>query len=187
MKSHKSVCTIVAVCLIHLLFAEPACGQTEKASEQPDDRQFKAAEILKHDIGIWDCEWKYLDGEGNVTQIVTGTETMKFALGNKLVEIETCVPAGTVVSKSMRFYNEVTGKLVVLSVGTDGNHWEMHQDVESKVMISKPHANKAGKTSRIRFTVLEKSDDAMEVLMEQSNHQDVWKKIFLQTMKRRKK
>lgn len=182
----RSTAAVLAILLCCLTFGTAQDKPTTADKTAAQAMAKKAAEILKHDLGTWDCEWTYLDKDGEPAQRVKGTETMRFAMGNKIVEMTTSVPADKVVSKSLRFYNSVTQKLTVLSVGADGNHWEMNQDVDSDVMISTAHAKPDGSKEFIRFTTLEKSDDAMKVVMEISNDGQTWRKVFYQAMNRRK-
>lgn len=159
-------------------------GEVDRAAKSDAER---AAEILASEIGTWDCEWSYLDADGKVVNTVTGVEEMRYAVDKKLIELTTEVPAGKVVSKSIRFYNPVTNKLTLLSVGADGNHWEMIQDVDRDVMVSKPHPNADGSQQFLRFTTVEKTDSMMRVLMESSSDNQTWTKVFYQKLTLRKK
>lgn len=161
---------------------------TEKSVDaRPDAKDLakKAAEVLRHDVGVWDCEWRYLDATGNVTQTVKGVEKMTFALGEKLVEMTTEIPAGNVISKSMRFYNPVKQHITVLSVGADGNHWELNQKVGSDLMVSTPHTKPDGSVEHIRFRILEQKQNSMRVQMEMSADRKTWNCVFEQHMVRR--
>ncbi len=145
----------------------------------------KAAKILKYEQGVWDCTWDYLDSTGKVVRTVRGVERMKYTLNKRVLEMETYLDE-RLVSRSFRFYNPVSKKLTLLSVGMDGNHWEMEQDLDSDVMVSQPHRMRNGNTETIRFTTTEKTDDAMTVVMERTVDNKNWTKVFRQTLKRQK-
>lgn len=184
-----------ALCVGAWLIAFWVSGPEQQDQKPPADRAQgeagkkkaeRAAAMLRHDIGTWDCEWTYLDAQGEPTRSVKGTEVMTYGLNGKIVEMTTSVPADKIVSRSMRFYNTVTQKITVLSVGSDGNYWEMFQDADSDVMVSAPHPTPRGGTEHVRFTTTNKSENTMEVEMELSRDGRTWRKIFVQKMTRRK-
>ncbi len=159
----------------------------QKKSNPKASKLEKAMDILKHEAGTWDCTWEYFDGAGKVVNTVTGTEVMKLCLEGTMIELETFVPAKTLVSKSLRFYNPATEKLTLISVGKDGIPWEMRQDVDSNVMTSLPRRNQLGKKEVIRFTTIENAEDKMKVKMEISIDEAPWVSVFVQTLVRQKK
>ena len=170
--------------------AQEADSEKEKTESKSDrgaptanKKAKQAAKILKHEEGTWKCSWDYLAADGSVASSVKGSEVMKLSFDGKILEMKTYV-GEKLVSKSMRFYNSATEKLTLISVGADGNYWEMTQDPDSDVMVSKPHKTADGGSEYLRFKVIESTKNSMSILMERSTDYRKWTKVFRQKMVR---
>ncbi|HSR52827.1 MAG TPA: hypothetical protein VLV83_18540 [Acidobacteriota bacterium] len=142
---------------------------------------------MQHELGTWQSRWEFLGPDGKVAQVWEGTETFQPGPSDRVVIVETEVPEVGNKSISIRFYHPIERKIYFASVGQNGDFWLLTEPVGSSVLTSEPHMNADGSVSTIRFTTLEKDDDSMKVLMEQSRDGGkTWRPVFRQYLTRSK-
>ena len=143
--------------------------------------QQQATELMRKDVGVWNARWEFLDGEGNIASEAKGTQTCKFVIADRVLQIIIDVPELDLQSVSHRFFKPADRLVHWLSVDKKGDFWEFIEDPITKMARSLPHLNEDGTTSVLRFTSLRETDDESDVLMELSNNEGQnWVPIFRQ-------
>lgn len=186
------------IALLLMLFAAMIArfqGQGNKSqndSEQPPKSvaqlQLEATEIMRKQVGTWKSRRDILDAKGNVTQTIEGTETISFAIEDRVLKVESEIPEQKTKSITLKFFKPAIGKFHFVSVDQSGVMWTFHEEVGLDDSWSDPHADphadphvNADKTkTHLRFTTLRKTDNEIDVVMESSSDQKAWTKIFNQ-------
>lgn len=162
---------IASVTGVALLVVAPRVVVPAAVAQQlmaPDPLAAKAAALFAYEDGTWESRWEVLDDEGNVVQEMSGTETFSYTMDGKAVLLETHTEGSSSFSHATRFYNPHEKKIVFVSISTEGDYWIMKQDAETEVVQSEPKLLPDGRTAIIRFTIVEKTEDEQDVVMEAS-------------------
>ena len=144
------------------------------------DLQQRATAIFQADAGIWDARWEFLDEQSHVTSQATGTQTMKFAIEERVLHIAMDVPELGIKSVSHRFFKPDEGQIYWISVDREGDLWTFVEDPVNRTAKSLPHPNPDGSTTWLRFKNTRETENEVDVLMELSTDQQNWNEIFRQ-------
>ena len=139
-----------------------------------------ALEKLKQDIGDWDCRWDFLDDEGNLSTSAHGTQKMSFVIADSIMQVVMDVPEMGTQSVTLRFFDPDRQTLFWISVDNQGDQWSFVEELDGKPSYSLPHVDSEGSTTQLRFTTLRETADEVDVLMELSSDEKIWKPIFRQ-------
>ena len=165
---------------------ETVDAQDPKAEKSLEQLQTEATEILRKQVGTWNCRLEMLDETGGVTRTIEGTETMSFAIEDRVLKIETEFPTEKRKSIALKFFKPETRRFRFVSVSQDGEMWTFHEEVGLDDSWSDPHVNSDKTVTHLRFTTLRKTEDEIDVVMEVSSDNKTWTKIFKQYSVRRK-
>lgn len=147
------------------------------SSLEPENR---ALEKMKHDVGVWDCRWEFLNDEGEVSVTAEGTQAMSFVIENAVMQIIMDVPEMKIQSVTHRFFDPRRQKLFWISVDKNGEPWSFVEELDGKPSRSLPHLDSDGLTTHLRFTALRETADEVDILMERTTDETTWKPIFRQ-------
>lgn len=145
-----------------------------------------ARSVMLLEAGTWDCEWEYLDENENVVDRQSGTERYRWLIEGALQEIVTEIPAQGRRSRGYQFSRPETKESVLIDVDQEGRGWIFALDQESGSLLSLPQQRQDGTTEQLRITPLLEEPDERQLLMESSSDRgETWKKLFIQSMRRR--
>lgn len=137
----------VAAAALTLTTGGPAAAQ-----QSDDGLAAEAVSILQDELGSWDSRWERLDADGNVTSVTEGVETFLPLNGERVHLLKTHIPAMNQTSNGLRFYNPVEKRLMLISVGADGRHFILREEVGGNVVLSDPYMSRNGSETILRFT-----------------------------------
>ncbi|MEZ5330605.1 MAG: hypothetical protein R2991_00830 [Thermoanaerobaculia bacterium] len=157
-----------------------ALAQDAPASPPPE-----AVRRMEHVLGRWESTWEWVDAEGTVVYVEHGTETGRWALEGRLLELTTEIEGRDGPSKGWMFWNAPAERFQLVSVGWDGDLWILSGGLEEYVIASEPKAMPDGKTLQIRFTHGEAGPDTLTAVMEmRGSSEEPWTVRVRQTMVR---
>ncbi len=165
--------------LLGVLPAASALGQP------PNEIPAEAQRRLEMIIGDWQSTWEHLDADGNVIHKSEGTESARWTIEDRVVEMTTVVPDRGSTSKALMFYNQIEEQFYLISVDQRGDLWLLSGGLDSYVITSRPHRQPDGSEMMIRFTHFEDDDDHFRAVMESSSDDGAtWTKRTHQTLVR---
>lgn len=157
----------------------------ETLAQPADGIPAEAQRRLEMILGDWQSTWEHLDAEGKVVHTSTGTESARWTIEGRVIELTTHVPERHSHSKALMFYNQTEELFYLVSVDQRGDLWVMSGGLESYVITSRPHRNPDGSEVMIRFTHHEDDADRFRAVMELSQDNGAtWTKQTLQTLER---
>jgi hypothetical protein len=150
-----------------------------------EELQQQATELFRNEIGVWEARWEFLSPSGEITAEATGTQTMSFAISDRVMLVVMDVPQLSIKSVTHRFFQPSQKRILWISVDKEGDQWTFIEDPNKNVGTSLPHINEDGSTSWLRFTSLRQELNESDVLMELTQDQETWIPIFRQYRDRR--
>lgn len=161
----------------------PLEAQPPAQQELPEEARKRLDEIL----GTWDSEWKWRNAEGEVVRTMKGTETARYLIVDRVVDLTTQVEGMPAPSKAWMFYSFVDETFQVVSVDRNGDLWHLCGGLEELVVTSDPTPRPDGSTMQLRFTHDDEAGEGkLEATMEYSRDGGkTWTFGFHQTMTRR--
>jgi hypothetical protein len=148
--------------LLGALLLAADVGAQRKTPDLPPEAKAR----LDHHVGEWDIRTEYLDRNGKATRTSKGSDSAKYIIDGRVVELTTTSASG--VSKAWMFYNVAEQKFYLTSVDARGDHWTMTGGLDEYVITSTPKPRPRGGTMIIRFTHTNIEENSFEALMESS-------------------
>lgn len=160
--------------------------ETVNIAEADPEFDAKALAFMEYHDGIWDARWEWFDEDGNLLGELTGVEEYKRVDDGYTQLMISTVNEMDQTSHSLLVYNPLKKEILFFASGAKGDYWIMRQNPVTGVMVSDPHIDAQGQEMLLRFTILEKSQDAMKIQMERStNSGQTWVVGFHQYNTRR--
>ena len=175
---------ILSVVFATLLVLAPAIGSSRTEPES-DPLRAKADLLHAYEEGSWECRWEILDDDGEVVSEMVGREIFTPSLDGLALDVVTRVDGRDTWNQGVKFFSPQEKKIVFLDWGTDGDYWIMKQDVETGVVESEPKTLPDGRSLVLRFTVVRKTDNEQDVVMDMSTDGgSTWSRRTRQFMRR---
>ena len=141
---------------------------------------------MEHVIGDWDSTWEFVDAGGDVVGSMRGTESARWLIEGRLVELTTQVEGQPGPSKAWMFYSDVDQLFHLVSVGANGDLWTLDGGLKEYVITSPLVERPDGSRMALRFTHDESDPNVVRAEMSRRTSEDgPWQPATRQTMRRR--
>ncbi len=117
--------------LVALALALLGAGSAAIAQNAPPEKESFPAEARKrldYGIGSWVSETESLDAEGNVRKTSRSTDTRRFIIEDRVIEISGVIGDGPETFRAWEYYDETTGKYTLTSIDRRGRLVTMQGD-----------------------------------------------------------
>ena len=164
--------------------ASQTLAQDRQADPEKARLAAQAEAILKAEEGTWKSVWETINAEGEVIKSVEGVETFTPFNGSVRL-LRTKVEGVEQENTAFRFYNPTDQKLHIIDVSSSGQHFILEQEVGNDTVITEPFPTKWGGMPRLRFSVVEKSEN-WKLIRHEISHDDgeTWRVFRRQRMEK---
>jgi hypothetical protein len=172
----------IALALACAALLAPWAGHAQPdLAEVPEE----AARRFEHILGRWSSTWEWIGPDGEAVGTERGTETARWAVEGRLVELTTEIEGRPGPSKAWMFWSAPAGLFHLVSVGPNGDLWTLSGGLEEFVITSEPRLQPDGRTMVIRISHGEESEDRLTAVMEyRYPPAEAWSVGFRQTLVR---
>ncbi len=143
----------------------PVAAATAQAPAEPTPME-RSVEQLRSTVGQWVVTTEFLQEDGSVVRSVTGTYDFTWVVPDRVISGKSNIPDLKQTAGILFFVNEKKQLIEMVSVGADGQLWEMTGPLGGEVRTTPEFKTADGGAGQLRFTRYNVSADAFESKME---------------------